>query len=862
MLNYVCIHGHFYQPPRENPWLEEIEVQDSAYPYHDWNERITEECYESNAWARILDEDGWIERLVNNYARMSFDFGPTLLGWLAAKRPEVYDAVIEADHQSRERFSGHGSAMAQAYNHMIMPLANRRDKYTQVLWGIRDFEFRFGRKPEGMWLPETAVDLETLDMMAEQGLSFVILAPHQARRVRRIGTDSWLELGPEDVDPSVAYELRLPSSGRTINVFFYCASLSKAVAFENLLANGEEFARRLTAGFSEPRPCGHQLVHIATDGETYGHHHRHGEMALAYALDYIESNRLASMTNYGEYLERYPPAHEVEIVENTSWSCVHGVERWRNDCGCKAGRDPGCTQTWRAPLRNALNWLRNTLSPMFEEYGRKLLKDPWAARDDYIFVILDRSPENVEAFLRRHALRPLDPAERVKTLKLLEMQRHAMLMYTSCGWFFDDISGIESVQIIQHAARAIQLAQDLFGNSLEGRFLELLAQAKSNVSEYGDGARIYERLVRPKMAGLPYIAANYAIDSLFEDPGAQTKIFVYTAERQDHRTLSSGGNKLAVGRVRVASPITWETQTLEYAAVHFGNHHLKAHVRPHHSKEEYENMVRTLTLAFDRGDLPEVGLILSRGFEGDGYSLKHLFRDRQRETIDRILDTALSTIEDEYRRIYESHAPLVRFLNYLEVPPPRALSAVIEFVLKADLRKVLAREIPEFERVAALLESARSWNVDITETEFKSSVEQALKRLAERISQVPFDIVRLVDLGEAIDVARELPFEVSLWQVQRIYYQLAQTVYQDVRNLRETGRETSRLTQTDQPGTRDPDTEYLTPRRHQFEPGAREPHWVDWGTRAWLDIFEALACRLRVRLPAPYAKPPSLDPFG
>lgn len=840
MQNYVCIHGHFYQPPRENPWLEEIEIQDSAYPYHDWNERITDECYEPNAAARILDGNGWIERVVNNYARISFDFGPTLLNWLAAKRPEVYDAIIEADRQSRERFSGHGSAMAQAYNHMIMPLANRRDKYTQVIWGIRDFEYRFGRKPEGMWLPETAVDLETLQIMAEQGLRFVILAPHQARRMRRVGTDSWSEVGPEGIDPSMPYELRLPSSDRTMNVFFYDGSISKAVAFENLLASGEEFANRLLAGFSETHPSSHQLVHIATDGETYGHHHRHGEMALAYALDYIESHKLARITNYGEYLERHPPSHEVEIAENTSWSCIHGVERWRNDCGCKAGRRPGCIQTWRAPLRNALNWLRNTLAPQYEEYGRKLLKDPWAARDDYISVVLDRSAENIQRFLLRHARRPLDPAERVTVLKLLEIQRHAMLMYTSCGWFFDDISGIETVQIIQYAGRAIQLAQQLFGNSLESRFLELLAQAKSNIPEHGDGARIYEKFVRPRMIDLSHIGANYAINSLFEDFGERARIFAYAVDRMDHRRLDSGGNKLTVGRLRVISLITGEEGTLEYGAAHFGNHHLSACVRPHRSEAEYEDVVHELTTAFERGDLPEVSRVLGHCFGGTSYSLKHLFQDQQREVLSRILDNTLSAIEGDYRRIYESHASLMRFLKYLNIPQPRGLSAAIELVLNADLRRTLAEEKPDFERVAELLENTRFWGIDIAQTELKHIVEQSVKKLAMRMYERPLDLSRLIDLDKAIGVARSMPFEVSLWQAQKTYYELVRTVYRDM--LHRAEEEEEGVRGTDQ-----------TARTDRGEGGAREMNRageIDGGervARAWLDIFAALGDRLRVR---------------
>src|SRR3989449_3815983 len=385
MEHYICVHGHFYQPPRQNPWLEAIELQDAAHPYHDWNERITAECYAPNTAARILDSTDRIVRIINNYARMSFNFGPTLLAWLEQQAPEVYAAIVSADQESQARFAGHGSALAQAYNHMILPLANRRDKYTQILWGIDDVVHRFGRQPEGMWLPETAVDLETLDLMADLGIRFTILSPTQARRVRALSGGAWRDVSGGHIDPTMPYLQRLPS-GRQISVFFYHAAISRGIAFERLLSNGKELADRLVGAFSAQH-AGPQLVHAATDGETYGHHHRFGEMALAYALDSIETNNLARLTNYGAYLEQHPPTHEVEIIANTAWSCAHGIERWRSNCGCRTGGSREWQQTWRTPLREALDWLRDTLAPVYEQRGSRVLHDPWAARDDYLTVI-------------------------------------------------------------------------------------------------------------------------------------------------------------------------------------------------------------------------------------------------------------------------------------------------------------------------------------------------------------------------------------------------------------------------------------------------------------------------------------------
>jgi len=514
---FICIHGHFYQPPRENPWLEEIEVQESAFPYHDWNERVHAECYAPNASPRALNGEGKVIDTADNYSRMSFNFGPTLLSWMERHAPETYAAVLEADRQSRKNFGGHGSAIAQAYNHIIMPLADLRDKRTQIVWGIRDFERRFRRQPEGMWLAETAVDLETLDLLAESGIRFTILAPVQARRVRRIGETKWTDVSEGRIDPKQSYACILPS-GRKIGLFFYNGPIAHDIAFGDLLNDGESFARRLLGAFEDSPVT--QLSHVATDGETFGHHHRFGDMALAFALHSLQTRGLARLTVYGEHLAASLPSYEVEIVENSSWSCVHGVERWRNDCDCSTGRHPGWHQRWRAPLREALDRLRDRVVILYQSRAGALLRDPWAARDDYISVILDRSRAAIDGFLARHAAKGLDMDEKALALKLLEMQRNALLMFTSCGWFFDDISGIETRQILLYAARAMQLAGEAGEASLEDDFLRLLRRAPSNIPELGDGARVYEIFVRPTVlamlratSGIPFEAA-FCVDDL------------------------------------------------------------------------------------------------------------------------------------------------------------------------------------------------------------------------------------------------------------------------------------------------------------------------------------------------------------
>ncbi|MGQ9571882.1 MAG: DUF3536 domain-containing protein [Dehalococcoidia bacterium] len=787
MERYICVHGHFYQPPRENPWLEAIESQDSAYPYHDWNERITAECYAPNSASRILDDRGRIVQIVNNYARMSFDFGPTLLSWLEKRAPDVYAAILAADEESQRTFSGHGSALAQAYNHMILPLANRRDKYTQVLWGIRDFEHRFGRKPEGMWLPETAVDVETLDIMSEFGIQFTILAPHQASQVRRIGGRAWRDVSGERIYPSRPYLLRLPS-GQQINLFFYDAPISRAIAFEGLLARGESFAERLLAPFPDTNRRA-QLVHIATDGETYGHHHRFGDMALAYALHHIQSNNLAQLTNYGEFLERHRPRHEVEIFENTSWSCAHGVERWRSDCGCNTGGRPGWNQAWRAPLREALDWLRDALAPQYEEHARQLLSDPWAARNDYIDVVLDRSLENIERFLSQHAVRTLTEDEKTTAIKLLELQRHAMLMYTSCGWFFDELSGIETVQVLQYAGRAIQLAEELFGDAMESRFLELLEQAKSNIPELEDGRHIYEKFVRPAMVGLAQVAAHYAVRSLFEPYDDKAKVYCYEVDRHEHQVVEAGATKLAVGRVLVTSEITGESALLSFGVLHFGDHNLSGGVRAFRSQKAYRTMVEQVNEAFSKGELPEVIRVLDKHFLGTTYSLKSLFRDEQRRIMTFILRSTLAEAEAAYRELYEHHALLMRFLTELGVPLPKAFHAAAEFILNLDLRRALEQEEPDLDHVRAILKAVATWRVDLDAAGLGYTLEQTIDRLTDQFRAEPGEVALVQRLDTVTGLARFLPFEVSLWKAQNVYYDMLQTLYPELQGRAEQGDE-------------------------------------------------------------------------
>ena len=775
MDRYICIHGHFYQPPRENPWLEAIEIQDSAYPYHDWNERITAECYAPNSAARILDGEERIARIMNNYAKISFNFGPTLLSWLAEKSPRVYQAILDADKASQEMFTGHGGAIAQVYNHMIMPLANRRDKQTQILWGIRDFESRFGRKPEGMWLAETAVDLETLDLLSQNGVRFTILSPTQAWRARDIGGRSWRNVSDGSIDPSLAYRITLPTK-RTLALFFYDGPISHAVAFEGLLKRGEYLANRLTSAFSAYRDWP-QLAHIATDGETFGHHQFRGDMALAYALDHIESANLAKLTNYGEYLERQPPLREVVIKENTAWSCVHGIDRWQSDCGCNSGMNPGWNQAWRAPLREALNWLRDQLIPGFEEKGATLFRDPWGARDEYVNVLLNRSPETMQGFLDAQQSHPLTAAEHVDALKLLEMQRHAMLMFTSCGWFFDELSGIETVQVIQYAGRALQLSGELFGSSLEGEFLTRLALAKSNLAEHQDGRNIYEKFVKPAMVDLEKVGAHYAVSSLFENYGAETDVYCYNASREDFHLLSSGKARLALGRATIQSRVLSDAKNISFGVLHLGEHEISGGVREFQGEEAYAQLCAEITESFERGDMAAILRLVDKHFGSGIYTLKLLFRDEQRKILRIILDSALMDAETTYRRIFERYAPLMRFMADLKIPSPRRFQIAAEFTLNSDLRRAMESEHLDLNRIKAHLSEAQHAGIALDAATLEFALRSTAERIARRFDEHPDDLAVLEELQGAVELGESLPFGINFWQVQNVYYRMLQEIY-------------------------------------------------------------------------------------
>lgn len=687
---YVTVHGHFYQPPRENPYLDTIERQPSAAPFHNWNERIHHECYRPNAFARVLNGYGEVVGIVNTFEYLSFNIGPTLMSWLERYDMEVYERIIEADRKSCQRLNGHGNAIAQVYNHIILPLANERDKYTQIRWGMEDFRSRFGREPEGMWLAETAVDYPTLEALVAEGIKFIILAPSQAERCRPLPTEDepdpdWHEVGGGQIDPSRPYRCFL-ESGEFIDIFFYDGPISRDMGFSDVLSSSEHFAGRLgIAIHGDHRPS--QIISVATDGETFGHHKRHTEMCIAHAFTQVFPRRNWTVTNFAHYLSISPPTWEVILKPVTAWSCSHGVNRWQDDCGCGGGG--GWHQKWRRPLRESLNWLRDQLIPVYDERGRQFFRDPWAARDEYIQVLRDRAAsrnenrlaENVKQFLNRHSVAPLSPTDQIDALRLLEMQRHAMLMYTSCGWFFEELSRPEGVQILRYAARALELAGEVAGIQLELGFLERLLVAPSNVDCFKTGDVVYRQLVVSSQITFQQVAAHYAISSLFTNYAQQERLYCYEAHQLDYQLQRMGSLTLAVGQLRLVSEITGENMELVFAVLHLGGWDFHCCIQPFTGRRAYTQLRDKIFDALKQASAAHTILAMNQMFGEQSFSLQNLFAEERQRIMQLISQETLTRLDQLYNQMYRDNYGVLMAFHRDELPVPKELQVAAEIAL-------------------------------------------------------------------------------------------------------------------------------------------------------------------------------------
>ena len=813
MDRFICIHGHFYQPARVNPWLETIELQEDAYPYHDWNEKITAECYMVNGGSHILNSEKKIKKIFNNYSWISFNFGPTLLSWIRSHDRRTYKSIIEADLAGREKFSGHGSAIAQIYNHLIMPLANKQDKLIQVSWAIKDFEFNFGRKPEGIWLSETAVDIETLEILAESGIKFTILSPAQALRIRKLNPDldakGWIDVKNGKINTRMPYLCGLPN-GSVINVFFYDSVLSNELAFGNLLSDGEIFAKSLIQlpQIEQELP---EIIVVATDGETYGHHHKFGDMALAYCLDLIESKNLAKITVFGQYLEKYSPVYEVEIKENSSWSCNHGICRWKEDCGCTTGTEyhPDWNQKWRVPLRQAIDWLADKSSSVYRSEIKKYLKiegqnsNSWIAASNYIDIINNRSEENIDRFINLYFTNFQQQEKayknfRTEILKLMEMYRHALLMQSSDGWFFDDISRIETVQILRHACRVIEIIKETTGEEYEQYFTNILKNAESNIGKFGDGQFIYQTFVKTAVYDFKKIAALLAFKVLYGN--TPEEIYSFKTVDLSVKKILSDNSIFICGTATIIYSLTLDSYCLDFAAYYHKDKNLLSGTNTAAftkiCKNKGDSNIEVFSKRFkeflevkknpsSEHKNDEIYQFLNEFFEGNAYTLKDFLKDIQVELIEKLImiqteaiNPVLLSLFSDYENILEEFKEK-RILNYFLdgiFPNIHEFIGEILFYYKFKGLKLDVHDMEELKTITGKvglinLINRESFNILATKklSEFMDFFESDYENLS-----------LLKNLSEFINILKETGIIPNLWKSQNIGFMIKEKFFNTV----------------------------------------------------------------------------------
>ncbi len=769
---FLTVHGHFYQPPRENPWLEAIEQQDSALPFHDWNERINNECYNPNSVSKIVNSKNQILNVVNNYEYISYNFGPTLLSWMEEFAPLAYERVIKADINSRRAHNGHGNAIAQVYNHMIMPLANERDKQTQVKWGIKDFEYRFGRKPEGIWLAETACDDDTLRVLVENDIKFTILSPYQAQKIRKEGEKTWQDVSWGNIDPARSYRYYIKSApGKYIDLFFYDGAISRSVAFDELLTDGNKFVNRLKDGISEFRNYP-QLVNIATDGESYGHHTKFGDMALAYAMKLRVKDAGFIVTNYAEYLEKYKSDWEVEIKPVSSWSCSHGVGRWSDDCGCSTGGHPGWNQKWRKPLRQALDYLRDEMTTLYHKQGKKFFKNPQETRDNYISVIMDRSDISVKNFQDEYFLDDLTDELKVKAMELLEIQRQAMLMYTSCGWFFSEISGIETVQIMKYAARVMQLAKSFMKKDLETPFLEILNEAKSNIPEFGTGKDVYEKFVKPSIVTSKQIVSLWAISSLYTDIEDEENVYCYKINKHSYKSVTKGNSKLVIGHIEVESKVTLEKSNMIFALLQFSGGDFHCAIKEY--SDDFETIQKELVRTYLVSPLTEIIRTIDNYFGKEYFTLKDIFIEERRKILQTMLKGKLQIFANTYESMYDEGKGSIYQMQTLGLDIPKEFKISAQYVLTKQFNELFIESRGFLD--ADIIQQASDLNFEAKrigiEIDKAPTSKIFSKKIAQNINRLSYalDLQQVDATLDLLDCIAKLEIKVDIAEAQSYYF--------------------------------------------------------------------------------------------
>ncbi|MBI3317370.1 MAG: DUF3536 domain-containing protein [Candidatus Omnitrophica bacterium] len=739
----VCltIHGHFYQPPRENPGIGVIEKQAAAAPFHDWNERIHHESYRPNFMARVLDEHGKIINIVNNFEQMSFNFGPTLFSWLQSNHPRTYRAILAADRKSVKRHKGHGNAIAQIYNHVIMPLANLRDKKTQVIWGIRDFEFHFERKPEGMWLSETACDEETLEILMEHEIKFTILAPQQAARVRPLKGGVWKDVSDGSIDPRHAYRFFSPKDPQKfIDLFFYDGPLAGDLGFGSLAFDARAFADRieLAKGASTGQAL---LIHVATDGETFGHHKAFGDRTLAYLLSVEAPRRHLRIVNYGEFLSENPPEYEVKIHlgedgKGSSWSCRHGVKRWAENCGCRSGGPAEWTQEWRKPLRQTLEWLRDKMASRYELCAGAYFKDVWKARNDSIEILFEGTEKTKKIFFKTHASRELKKEEKILCLKWLESQRLSLFMFTSCGWFFDEISGIEASQVLFYALEAIALLKELTGEDCEPAFLERMSHAKSNIKELRNGRVICERMVKPRLYRFSHLTAAYGMGLLVPGKKFQKlnqRLYGYELEPLQFHEERKERHVFSSGRLKIRNLRTGEERHQIFWVMKSGAD-FKAFVKSVSSEESYPGLHRLHRQWKVRLSLSPLLGEVKKIFGNSFFTLADIPFQERVDLLTALHQEVVRGIHGVYQEIYQINESLSEIYRSVHLPLPREMRFAAEHSLGPQFMEAFKDLMKGYHfrkalRVFRILAQAKSLEIHL-------SYEDAIRLLSERLFQL------------------------------------------------------------------------------------------------------------------------------
>lgn len=756
----VVIHGHFYQPPRENPWTEEVGRERSAAPFHDWNARIAAECYRPNAVARVVDEHGNVVSIVDNYEMISYNVGPTLLSWLERQEPETYHRMVDADSRGM-------GAIAQAYGHTILPLANQRDMRLQIRWGLADFRYRFNREALGMWLPECAVNDAVLSALIEEGVKFTVLAPGQAAQIRSIeGVHSWVDVHQSWFDTSRPYRWTHPSDdGRGIDIIFYNGPLSHAVAFEMSNMNSQALVDRMMAAASGRVG----LVTLATDGESFGHHHKYGDRLLAYALGVETQRRGMPHTNLNKAIETMRPTHEVKVHES-AWSCAHGVGRWKEDCGCSTGGETGWNQRWRAPLRSALDQLSATITTVYNKRAPKFFTDADEALDAYVQVMIG------EMSRKEFASRFIKGGDKVVAFTLLEMQRHGQSMYTSCGWFFNDLSGIETVQVLRYAARVIDLLEELGEPSALDAFITVLSQARSNIFSEGTGADVWKNHVEPARVDARRALQHVVLAELLEDEPTSS-FGPYEVELHGRTRELRGSTALATGVARLTHSLTYRQWTFAYAALGLGG----------------LEVVGTMTEVDDVLDESSLLAIRERFLGGDAvaalvrelgnvgsveFDLSIALPDER----ERLMEKTAVALEDRYteayERLYETHRATIEDLARHGYDLPGVLRAPAELALAhrfqaAVLGAESSTDPAAYEQAAAIARQARAAGFEVDSPVTTLFMQRLLDDVVLRAIETP--TARAIQVAQDVmQLTSELPARVRIDELQELVYSALQ----------------------------------------------------------------------------------------